>query len=230
MDYRVEQKYLISDRQIEYLKIRLQGYMEPDANMQGEPYLIRSVYFDDMMNSCMHENEEGMDNREKFRIRTYNNNQDLIKLELKSKKRGYTSKKSAILTKKEADSLLRGESIFGTSEFLKTKLSSEMQYRRLLPVCIVEYERTAFVEAMGNVRITFDRNIGSSSEISCFWDDNMPVTPVLNAGKHILEIKYDELIPDYIKEIIDEGNLSKTAFSKYYFARISESTPICYTM
>ncbi len=53
MDYRVEQKYLISDRQIEYLKIRLQGYMEPDANMQGESYLIRSVYFDDMMNSYL---------------------------------------------------------------------------------------------------------------------------------------------------------------------------------
>jgi len=221
MEYRVEKKYLATDIQIEYLRTRLGGLVKKDPNMKGDSYLIRSLYFDDMTDSCLTENESGTDEREKFRIRTYDNNHEIIKLELKGKKSGFTSKKSTLLSFDEADRLLNRKEVFGTQEALKTKISAEMQYRRLQPVCIVEYERTAYVDPLGNVRITFDRNIAGSSNIKSMWDNDICVMPVLPIGQHVIEIKYDEFLPDYIGEIIREVNLNRVAFSKYYFARMT---------
>lgn len=86
---------------------------------------------------------------------------------------------------------------------------------------IVEYERTAFVEPVGNVRVTFDKNIGGTTEIKTFFDEYIPAVPALPAGVHILEVKYDEFLPDYIKEILEIGSLRRTSFSKYYYTRIS---------
>lgn len=221
MDYRVEQKYYISDAQIALLKAYLSEYMHPDANMSGDSYLIRSIYFDDMVDSCLRENEDGVDNREKFRIRAYDNDNSKISLELKSKLHGYTSKKSTVISLDEYNNLLNRETIYNTSEYLKTKISAEMQYRRLQPVCIVEYERTAYVESIGNVRITFDRNIGATTNCDSFWDKTLQVVPILPTGIHILEVKYDELLPDYIKAIIDTADLTRSAFSKYYYSRFA---------
>ena len=94
-----------------------------------------------------------------------------------------------------------------------------MNSRLLHPVNIVEYEREAFVEKNGNVRITFDRNIGASRDVKRFFEKDIYAVPVLQPGAHILEVKYDELLPDYIRKIIDFGSLQKSSFSKYYYAR-----------
>ncbi len=84
---------------------------------------------------------------------------------------------------------------------------------------IVAYERTPFVYAPGNVRITFDRNIGSTTNISGFFDPYLPLRPVLPTGKHILEVKYDAFLPDFLYEVMNLGSLTQTAFSKYYLCR-----------
>ena len=89
----------------------------------------------------------------------------------------------------------------------------------LHPKVIVAYERTPFVYAPGNVRITFDRNIGSSSDISSFFSSYLPLRPVMPAGSHVLEVKYDEFLPDYLYRAMDLGSLRQTAFSKYYLCR-----------
>lgn len=221
MEYRVEQKYIVTDAQIEYIKARMNGFVKIDPNMDGDSYLIRSVYFDDMRDTCLSEVEAGVDNREKFRIRIYNNDVSLVKLELKGKKNGYTSKKTTELTKEETDALLHREAIYGSGNYLKTKISAKMQCVRLQPVCIVEYERTAYVDEIGNVRITFDRNIGGTENIEEFYNPQICAIPALPVGQHIMEVKYDELLPDYIKEIIDIGRLARTSFSKYYFVRMA---------
>ena len=87
------------------------------------------------------------------------------------------------------------------------------------PKSIVEYERTAFVEPRGNVRITFDRNISGCEKISGFFDRTLPAVPVLPKGQHVLEVKYDELLPEYIAGVLELGRLQQTAFSKYYYSR-----------
>ena len=89
----------------------------------------------------------------------------------------------------------------------------------LAPKVIVAYERTPFVYAPGNVRITFDRNIGSTTDLSGFFRENLPLRPVMPMGKHVLEVKYDEFLPDFLYDVMNLGSLRQSAYSKYYFCR-----------
>ena len=225
MEYRVEQKYLITEERIEYLKNQLESCMGYDGNAAGESYTIRSLYFDDMYDTCLKENEAGTDIREKFRIRTYDNDSSLIHLELKQKYKGFTRKQKEKLTKEECICFMNGKypELQKKDGFLKKKLYAQGILRRMQPVQIVEYERTAFVESLGNVRVTFDKNVGGTTDITAFFDEYMPTIPALETGVHILEVKYDEFLPDYIKEILDIGSLQKTSFSKYYYTRVNRN-------
>lgn len=91
--------------------------------------------------------------------------------------------------------------------------------KRFSPKCIVEYERFAFTETMGNVRVTFDRNIAGSAQTDRLFDSDLFTVPVMPQSHHILEIKYDELLPHYILQALDLGNLRRQSFSKYYMTR-----------
>ena len=230
MYYRVEDKYIIYEDQISYLTSRLKEIMAYDAHSQSGGYLIRSVYFDDLHDSALFENEGGVDEREKFRIRTYEGDDTFIRLEEKSKKSGFTHKESVVIGKDTVSCLLEdGASphraalnsavLLREDGFLFKKLYVRMNTGFLHPVTIVEYERLAFVEKTGNVRITFDMNIGASEYVDRFFEKDVYSRPVQETGAHILEVKYDELLPEYIQNVLDIGSLQRTAFSKYTMAR-----------
>ena len=52
MDYRIENKYIVTEACLRYLQSRLEGFMKYDKfHPDGEPYQIRSAYFDDMFDS-----------------------------------------------------------------------------------------------------------------------------------------------------------------------------------
>ena len=87
------------------------------------------------------------------------------------------------------------------------------------PKTIVAYKRTPFVFKAGNVRITLDRNIGHTDKFDLFFDETLPLTPVLANGTHILEVKYDELLPDFLYNALNLEGLKYTNFSKYYLSR-----------
>ena len=76
-----------------------------------------------------------------------------------------------------------------------------------------------FRSPLGNVRITMDENISSSSRTDLFLEEQIPLRPVLAAGQQILEVKYDEYLPDQIYRTLQPGHLRPTAFSKYYLCR-----------
>ena len=229
MDYRVENKYFVYEDEIAYIKNHLKEIMQPDPHCTDGSYLVRSLYFDDMDDNAYHRIAAGVDPRSKFRIRTYNNDDSYIILEEKSKRKGFTHKESSIIDKDTVDTLLYADSSFNISkaadalknkeDFLFKRLYCNMNTMLLHPVTIVEYERTAFVERAGNVRITFDTNIGAGTSVGRFFEDNILSVPVLKTGMHIMEIKYDEILPEYIKSALDIGNLTKSSFSKYYYSR-----------
>ena len=98
-----------------------------------------------------------------------------------------------------------------------------MQMTRMQPVQIIEYDRIPFVERKGNVRVTLDTHIAGSAQADMFFEEVLPAIPLLPTGQHILEVKYDEFLPDYIKQILNEVHVTKTAFSKYYYARNNQN-------
>lgn len=223
MEYRVENKYLVSDGDLAVLEARLKSVMEPDAHQEGSCYEIRSVYFDDILDNGMLENDAGLDCRRKYRIRIYDPSADVIHLEIKEKTAGLTKKESCNLTKEECDRILDGSIPFRMDcRGPLNKLLLQMRCTKMEPKVIIAYERTAYVHPTGNVRVTFDRNIMASPYCDDFFEERViGMTPVLPSGMHVLEVKYDELLPDYIAQQLQIGKLRQTAFSKYYLGRMA---------
>ena len=223
MEYRVENKYIISDLDMAVLSKRLEKIMQYDIHQAGNCYTIRSVYFDDMLDSCMDENDAGIDCRKKYRIRTYGTVSSPIKLEIKEKRNGFTKKNSCKLTRDECDQIFADSDELEMDERKEwNQLLLQMKCTKMRPKTIIEYERTAFVHPVGNVRITFDRNIVASKCHEDFFKDEVAEKiPLLPTGWHILEVKYDELLPDMIAKQLEIGNLQQIAFSKYYLGRLA---------
>ena len=219
--YRHEYKYLVTSAQLAILKTRIQGLMRPDPHAAGGMYNIRSVYFDDAQNRCYYENENGLDHRAKYRIRIYNRSSELIQLELKRKDRGKTLKSSCRLTMPQAVRLLSGHPVTDASrsQVLLRCFCAAMTVEHLRPVVIVEYERYPFVFSAGNVRATFDTSVSSSRALDAFFERHIPKRPILPAGMQLLEVKFDEFLPDSIYRALQIENLWQTAFSKYYLSR-----------
>lgn len=223
MEYRVENKYLVSDIDIAILSQRLKMVMQNDIHQNGDCYSIRSVYFDDMWDSCMDDNDAGVDCRKKYRIRTYGASDSPIKLEIKEKLNGLTRKHSCALTREEYDVIFEAPDRLGIGNRKElNQLLLQIKCVNMQPKTIIEYERTAFVHPVGNVRITFDRNIMASKYCEDFFEENVVgMVPLLPTGWHVLEVKYDEFLPDIIAKQLEIGKLRQTAFSKYYLGRLA---------
>ncbi len=221
-EYRHEYKYMIDERQKAVLKIRAQGVLEPDshADADGE-YLIRSLYFDSLDDDCFYENEDGVDPREKYRIRFYNCDASRISLECKAKEKGMTRKTACPITAGQCRRFMAGEipePERGVSE-KQAAMFMQMRQKSLRPVVIVQYTRVPFVCSAGNVRVTFDGDIVSSNDIEGFLQPEIPLRSVLGTGESILEVKWDEFLPSYIRERMALDSLQWTSFSKYYLCR-----------
>ena len=201
---------------------RINHLLTPDSHIENYGgYTIRSLYFDDYYNHCFWENENGTDPREKFRIRIYNHSTERIILECKRKERGKTLKTSCPLTLAQTKTLMEGKVLPNIDRQypLLQKLTLEMLTHRLRPVIIVEYDRLPYVYADGNVRITLDTNISSSRAVGSFLEEWIPKRPVMPLGQQLLEVKYDEYLPDFIYRNLQLQNLKQSAFSKYYICR-----------
>lgn len=220
--YRHEYKYLTDSAQEAILLVRAAGLMEwdPYAGRTGS-YLVRSLYFDDWADSCLWENESGTDLRVKFRLRYYGTDRKVVHLEKKSKIRGMTAKESCSLSEEECRMLTEGKvpEVVSHMPERKQRMFLEMSLKKMEPKVIVTYERVPFVYPGGNVRVTFDRNISSSGDISRFFGGDYGTRPVLAPGTGVLEVKWDEVLPLHIKEAMGLDTLVWTAFSKYYMCR-----------
>lgn len=222
MNYRHEYKYLCTPADLALERARLERLLKPDPHAGPDgSYDIRSVYFDDPENRCFFENEDGESPRAKYRLRIYNKNAGFIRLEKKSKLQGMTRKEAATLSRAQAETLLCGQiprQAAGQDERL-TRLLAEMRLLALRPVVVVRYRRTPFVLETGNVRITLDEEISSSQAVGRFLDADLPMRPVLGGGQGVLEVKWDEFLPSWLKESMELEALRWSGFSKYDLCR-----------
>ena len=222
---RHEYKYLCSAAQEALFRVRLRCLMQRDVHADKDgAYRVRSLYFDDADHTCFYENENGTDPREKFRLRIYNADSSRISLECKRKESGKTFKESCTVSETQCRSLMEGKQAREESEaplpYLLKRVNAEISERRLQPSVIVEYDRVPYVYALGNVRVTFDKNIMSSPAVSRFLEKELPRRGVMACGQEILEVKWDEFLPDYIYRALSVGILQRTTFSKFYLCEL----------
>ena len=231
--YRHEYKYLAPDIRFALLEKRVASVLTLDPHTRDRGfYHIRSLYFDDMYNSCYRENEDGTSPREKFRIRVYDCDRSVIKLELKRKKGGRTLKRSCPLSLERCEAVMAGilPDLRNDDGLIYRHFWTAMRTVRLRPATIVSYDRVPYVWMQCgrvvpscNVRVTFDRNIRSSTDYARFFEPELPARPVLGLGSSLMEVKFDAFLPDFIYELLQGGpscgSLTETTFSKYYLCR-----------
>ncbi|MFI3170069.1 MAG: polyphosphate polymerase domain-containing protein [Faecalibacterium sp.] len=224
MQYRVEQKYICDAKQLAVLQSRLRHLLKADKNAGTEnEYKVKSVYFDDHFHSGFWENEDGIGMRNKYRIRTYNDSDEVIRLEIKKKTYSYTNKASCSLTKEQAIAAILGHGLPLLEDMppAYAQMVAKTKCDLLKPVVTVEYLREAYVFPQGNVRITLDKEITASSHTQCFFDKARGRRLLLPTGHFVLEVKYDEFLPTHIYNALNLHYLQQSAFSKYYLSRLA---------
>lgn len=221
MDYRHEWKHEINQADLLVLRQRLRAVTTPDPHTVDGKYWIRSLYFDNAADKALREKLDGISRREKFRIRYYNGDTSVIHLEKKSKIGGLGKKQSADLTAAQAQDIADGELGWmpDSSEELIRELYAKMRIQGLRPKIIVDYIREPFVFAPGNVRVTLDYNIRTGFCCQDFLDPACVTVPAGDAPM-ILEVKWDDFLPDIIRDAIRLPGRRATAFSKYAQCRI----------
>ena len=221
MKYRHEWKHEISYGDMLVLRQRLSAVMKRDAHAIDGKYLIRSLYFDNASDKALREKVDGVNIREKVRIRYYNNDTSLIHLEKKSKVNGLCLKDSVALSFEQAQAIANGDYgwMIDSGVPLIQELYSKMISQGLRPKTIVDYLREPFVFAPGNVRVTLDYNIRTGMNCTDFLNPNCVTVPAGDAPI-ILEVKWDEYLPDIIRDAVQLPNCRVGAFSKYAVCRI----------
>lgn len=221
MNLRHEWKHIINASDLIILRQRLQAVMQPDEHALNGKYEIRSLYFDNLSDKALREKLDGVNNREKFRLRYYNRDPSLIRLEKKSKYNGLCSKECTLLSPEETQALLNGDNAWMAkdSRALVAELYAKMSFQQLRPKTIVDYTREPYLFAAGNVRITIDYDIRTSLLCTGFLDSACVTIPA-GSAPIILEVKWDAYLPDIIRDIVQLKNRPSCAFSKYAACRI----------
>ena len=203
------------------IRQRMRAVAKPDKHAKDGKYLIRSLYFDNAADKALREKIDGVNMREKFRIRYYNGDASVIHLEKKSKINGLCNKLSAPLTAEEAHNIVDGKLdwMANDSRVLVRELYAKMRAQGLRPKTIVDYVREPFVFGPGNVRVTLDYNIRTGLDCTNFLDVNCTTVPAGDAPI-ILEVKWDEYLPDIIRDAVQLLGRRANAFSKYAQCRV----------
>ncbi len=221
MKYRHEWKHQINQSDLLTLRSRLSAITGRDSHAKDGTYEIRSLYFDNLTDKVLREKLDGVNKREKFRIRYYNGDTGLIRLEKKSKTNNLCLKQSIALTIEQARSISQGEYnwMATSTEPLIQELYSKIINQGLHPKVIVDYIREPFVYAPGNVRITLDYQIRTGLKCTDFLNPDCITIPIPDSPI-ILEVKWDEYLPDIIRKAVGLANRQAQAFSKYAACRM----------
>jgi len=221
MDYRHEWKHEISTSDMIAIRQRMRAIAKSDTHALDGKYEIRSLYFDNLADKALREKIDGVNCREKFRIRYYNDDLSFIRLEKKSKWNGLGNKQSTTLSADEAQAIVDGDLdwMMDSERPLLQELYTKMTLQGLGPKTIVDYTREPFVYAPGNVRVTLDYNIRTGLGCTDFLNPNAITIPAGDAPI-ILEVKWDEYLPSVIRDAVQLNGRRTTAFSKYAICRI----------
>ena len=219
--YRHEWKHVLNIGDLLILRQRLRAIMESDPHAIDGKYQIRSLYFDNLDDKALREKIDGVNMREKFRIRLYNCDPSVIHLEKKSKRNGLGTKYSASLTAEEAQKIVDGDLdwMLGSARPLVQELYCKMRYQGMRPKTLVDYTREPFIFRPGNVRVTLDYDIRTGLCCTDLLDPEVVTIPAGDAPL-LVEVKWDEFLPSIIRDAVSVPDRRVGSFSKYAQCRV----------
>ena len=219
MASRHEEKYIIDYRQYAMLKNRALQLLTPDSHGDMGSYVITSLYFDDYLDHALDEKLDGLAEHRKFRIRTYDYTDKVIKLECKDK-RGILTKKHAASISRDQLRLLNGVHTCLTGFQGKAfDLASQIQAGDLRPVTAVRYRRDAFFFEGTDLRLTFDTQLEAiGPDPEALFSHEVAGLPVLDGNSVIMEVKYGEYIPSFVRKFTAVST-KQLSVSKYALCR-----------
>lgn len=222
---RHELKFMITRTQLEVLRRTVGAALAPDPNAKknGGSYFIRSLYFDTVFDDALYDKIAGVKDRDKYRIRIYNMADKDVFMECKTKVGNLISKRSVKISRDLAEQLIAADptGLENTRSGLLRDVYREMRTRLLHPVVIVDYEREAYLHTAEEVRITFDMRVRTGLNSVELFNPKVPTIPVLPHDETILEVKFNRVLPPYIRDLLSFAcpEAVQTAVSKYTLCR-----------
>ena len=219
--FRQERKFLISGEQYYRFSRQFAELFKEDSHNGKDGYMVRSLYFDTLGNKDFEEKLAGVECRRKMRLRIYSPQSRTALLEMKQKQGSNQLKRSLTISREHAEELMKGhyEVLLEYSDPFATECYGVLKTNCYIPKVIVEYKRMAFVFKENDTRITFDSNISASKLTGRFLEEYAGCFPVIHPGCVVMEVKYNNFLLAYIKNILHISNKSETAVSKYALAR-----------
>ena len=224
---RHELKFIISPQQEYVLSRALDRVLRRDPNGdERNEYAIRSLYFDTVFNDALYDKLDGVQNRDKYRIRIYNYSDRVIKLECKTKIGSLISKRSISIPRDLCEQLMAGDpaGLERTRSGLLNDVFREMTIHLLRPVVLVDYVREAYLHDAEEVRITLDKHLRSGLRSTDLFNPRVPTVAPFEHDETILEVKYNRSLPPYLRDLLSTytGNAIHSAVSKYTWCRTFE--------
>lgn len=215
--YRNELKFFINAHQKNIMVNKLMKICQRDPFSDADGgYLISSLYFEDYNQSAVLDKLSGIRDRKKFRIRVYNYQPNVIKLERKIKRDKVTDKSHIQISLEEYDTLVSGDVsyLLHKDDVVANDFFLSYRMKNLRPRVVVEYRREAFICPYGDVRVTFDTSLRAGVFQNDLFSHGYRIS-ALPRDQMILEVKYSGYFPDVVRNIIQIDNLQWQAVSKY---------------
>ncbi len=215
--YRNELKFYINAYQKNVMANKLNNICQRDSFSDAAGgYLVSSLYFDDYNQSAIFDKLSGVRDRKKFRVRIYNYQSNVIKLERKIKRGIVTNKSHIQISKEEYNSLISGDVSFlrQIDDIVAKDFYLYYRTKNLRPRVVVEYRREAFIYKYGAVRITFDYLLKAGVFQKDLFSNGYMISAI-PPDQIILEVKYSGYFPVVIRNIIQIYNLQWQSSSKY---------------
>ena len=218
---RQEKKYAVNLWDSVALRGRLDAVMHGDAHNGAQGYVIRSLYFDTPDDEDFSGKIDGLELRRKIRLRAYSPQSEFAMLEMKQKQGPYQRKRSLRVTREEALRLCQGD--YSPLQSYEDPFAAEcyglMHCRGYRPKTIVEYRRQAYVARENHIRITLDSCITATEASFHLFSEHLPMYPVMDPCRLVLEVKYNGFLLSYIKDLLNLVERSELSVSKYCLAR-----------
>lgn len=224
---RTELKYYINYQDYKALARKLAIILKKDNHGNESGYFVRSLYFDSFDNKAFHEKIAGIKERKKYRLRIYDTKDKKVKFEIKNKSNNHIHKETATINKADALEIQNQnyEVLNKYNNYVLNKIYYNFKKNKYHPVVLVDYLREAYVYDLNNIRITFDKSLKSNAcNLQLFGD--ITTVPCLNENIVILEIKYNNFLPEHIKKALQLSRFERCAISKYCIGRVKHESGI----